>query len=422
MNKQKQNNKLVPELRFPEFENDGEWEEKMLRNIGDIITGSTPKTSERNNYNGEMMFVSPADISEGRYITKTKTTLSELGFSKTRPIKENSVLFVCIGSTIGKVAQNTKECASNQQINSLVPFDEYYSEFIYSALEYNASRIASFAGIQAVPIINKSQFSNISIYVPTIKEEQKKIADCLCSLDDLIGLAIEKLNFLKIHKKGLLQQLFPAEGETVPKLRFPEFENDGDWEITELGKCLFQQPEYGIGAPAVPFSENLPTYLRITDISEDGHFLYSKKVSVEREVTEDNYLDEGDIVFARTGASVGKSYKYRIKDGRLVFAGFLIRVKPDPKKLNSELLFQFVFSEEYWNWVKITSPRSGQPGINSKEYSLMPLILPSALIEQKKIANCLSSLDDLIEAQREKIEVLKEHKKGLMQQLFPIKN
>lgn len=205
----------------------------------------------------------------------------------------------------------------------------------------------------------------------------------------------------------------------IPKLRFPEFRDEGEWREVQLGKCLLLHPDYGINAPAVPYSDNLPTYLRITDISEEGYFIRDKMVSVDRDVVENNYLKEGDIVLARTGASVGKSYKYKKEDGKLVFAGFLIRVKPDKEKLISDFLSQFFLTEQYWRWVNFTSMRSGQPGINGNEYSLMPLLLPLSLSEQQKIADCLSSLDELIKAQSQKIDALKDHKKGLMQQLFP---
>lgn len=209
------------------------------------------------------------------------------------------------------------------------------------------------------------------------------------------------------------------EKKIVPKLRFPEFFDNGEWKSTELGKCLLKHPEYGIGAAAVPYSENLPTYLRITDISVDGKFIKEEKVSVAEKVSVENYLQEGDLVFARTGASVGKSYKYRVSDGKLVFAGFLIRVKPNNNVLNSELLFQFVSTEQYWRWVKYVSVRSGQPGINGKQYASMPILLPPKKEEQQKIANCLSSLDEIMAAETEKLEILKDHKKGLLQQLFP---
>lgn len=205
----------------------------------------------------------------------------------------------------------------------------------------------------------------------------------------------------------------------VPELRFPEFRDAGEWEEYQLGQCLVRHPEYGINAPAVPYSDNLPTYLRITDISDDGNFLRNPRVSVAKKVNDENYLDEGDIVLARTGASVGKSYKYKRTDGRLVFAGFLIRVRPNEGKLNSELFFQFLSTEQYWRWVDFSSARSGQPGINGNEYASLPLPLPPTLNEQQKIADCLSSIDELITAQTQKLGTLKAHKKGLMQQLFP---
>jgi type I restriction enzyme S subunit len=147
--------KIIPELRFPEFKNEGEWVEKKLGDIAEIITGSTPKTSELAYYGGNKMFVSPADISDNRIVSQTKTTLTELGFYKTRQIKAGSVLFVCIGSTIGKVAQNKFECATNQQINSLVAKKNYSSDFLYSLLDANSTEIASIAGNHAVPIIRE---------------------------------------------------------------------------------------------------------------------------------------------------------------------------------------------------------------------------------------------------------------------------
>jgi len=205
----------------------------------------------------------------------------------------------------------------------------------------------------------------------------------------------------------------------VPALRFSKYRGNGEWSINQLGSLLSRHPEYGINAPAVPYSNSLPTYLRITDISEGGAFLRKTKVSVAKKVNHENYLIEGDVVLARTGASVGKSYKYKKNDGELVFAGFLIRVRPDNEKLNSELLFQFFSTAQYWRWVAFISVRSGQPGINGNEYASLPIPLPPTLEEQQKIADCLSSIDELITAQSQKLEALKIYKKGLMQQLFP---
>lgn len=200
--------KTIPAIRFPEFQNAPDWQETALENIGEIVTGNTPSTKEPNNYGGDRLFVSPADISDKRYVSQTKTTLSEKGFRLSRHIKENSILFVCIGSTIGKVAQNTRECATNQQINSIMPYKGHVADFVYSILEHYAPQIASIAGNQAVPIINKTLFSSVSLLMPK-ENEQQKIADCLSSVDELISTETAKLDQLKAHKKGLMQQLFP---------------------------------------------------------------------------------------------------------------------------------------------------------------------------------------------------------------------
>ena len=208
----------------------------------------------------------------------------------------------------------------------------------------------------------------------------------------------------------------------VPKLRFSEFRDAPDWEEVSLGTLLVRAPDYGVNAAAVPFSETLPTYIRITDINSDGQFAPCPRVSVDSGADEEQYLRDGDIVLARTGASVGKSYRYREEDGRLVYAGFLIRVRPNPQRLLSQFLAAYLSAWSYWDWVRLTSARSGQPGINGTEYASMPLPLPPngrALAEQKKIADCLGSLDDLIAAEGRKLEALRQHKQGLMQQLFP---
>lgn len=199
----------LPRLRFPEFQNAPEWEEKSVGDFGEVVTGSTPSTVRPEFYGGGIPFVSPADISDLRFVDETRTTLTSLGFDETRPIRANSVLFVCIGSTIGKVAQNRRECATNQQINSVVPNTEHSGAFVYYALVQNADRIAKLAGKQAVPIVNKTLFTSVSLPVPKLRE-QKCIASCLSSLDDLIAAQSDKLEALKTHKKGLMQQLFPS--------------------------------------------------------------------------------------------------------------------------------------------------------------------------------------------------------------------
>jgi len=418
----KDKNKLIPKLRFPEFKDAGEWVEKSLRSISSRIVEKVGKSSLPTvSISAGLGFVSQAekfgrDISGEQY--KNYIFIQEGDFAYN---KGNSKKYPqgCI--------YKLKEFKSAAAPNAFICFSfnkGYVADFYQKLFEanYHGEQLKKFitSGARSDGLLNISPDDFFSITLPSPEEsEQQKIADCLSSLDELITAHNQKLENLKTYKKGLMQQLFPRDGETVPKLRFSEFKNAGEWGVKKLGEILSKHPDYGVNAPAVPYSEKLPTYLRITDISEDGCFISKQKVSVDINATSENYLHEGDIVLARTGASVGKSYKYKKEDGALVFAGFLIRIKPNNKKLSSDFLYNFLSTEQYWKWVNITSARSGQPGINGTEYSVLPIPIPPSLHEQQKIADCLSSLDELITAHNQKLDNLKIYKKGLMQQLFP---
>jgi type I restriction enzyme, S subunit len=191
-----------------------------------------------------------------------------------------------------------------------------------------------------------------------------------------------------------------------------------DWEIAPLGELLRRNPSYGINAPAIPFDFRFPTYLRITDITEDGRFAEATKASVDHRSSAAYLLERGDLVFARTGASVGKSYLYNPDDGHLVFAGFLIRLSPDPERLVPAFLKFFVQSRPYWNWVKINSMRSGQPGINGREYASLPIPIPPTKAEQEAIAEVLSDADALIESLEQLVAKKRQAKQGAVQELL----
>ena len=190
-----------------------------------------------------------------------------------------------------------------------------------------------------------------------------------------------------------------------------------EWNVTRLGDCLKARPSYGINAAAVPYSDRLPAYVRITDISDDGHFSPAPLVSVRSEMSHEYILADGDIVFARTGASVGKSYRYNPNDGVLVYAGFLIRVTPDPEKLLTTFAAAFATTGSYWRWVRLMSMRSGQPGINGNEYAQLPIPLPP-VHEQCAIAAALGDVDALLVGLDRLIAKKRDLKQAAMQQLL----
>jgi type I restriction enzyme S subunit len=407
-----------PRLRFPEFRKAGGWEEKKL---GELFSQreESGRTELRLLSLTEAEGIIPQEDS-GR---KNNASVDKSKYLRVAP---GDIAYNTMRMWEGRSALATLEGLVSPAYTICQPTDGTHSLFFsyYFKTQQLIKQFARYSQGLVKDTLNLKfeAFSRILAATPRFPE-QHRIAACLSSLDDLLAAERQKLDALKAHKQGLMQQLFPREGETVPRLRFPEFRKAGKWCAAPLGDLLSRTPEYGVNESAVPYSEHLPTYLRITDIDEDGRFPNGPKVSVDIAATADNYLDEGDIVLARTGASVGKSYRYRITDGRLVFAGFLIRIRPNAAKIDPVLLSNFLTTNQYWDWVRITSTRSGQPGLNGSEYASLLVPLPPegkmGLLEQHRIATCLSSLDDLIAAKSDKLEALKTHKKGLMQQLFP---
>ena len=170
-----------------------------------------------------------------------------------------------------------------------------------------------------------------------------------------------------------------------------------EWKECKLGDlCIDNKGSYGIAASAVPYSENLYTYLRITDINDDGTLNKSDLKSVADENAEQYILQPNDIVFARTGGSTGRNYFYDGSDGVFVYAGFLIKFSIDPSKVNPKYIKYFCLSQEYKNWVYSFNTGSTRGNINAQTYANMPVILPPRS-QQDLLVKTLSSLDDKIE-------------------------
>ena len=166
-----------------------------------------------------------------------------------------------------------------------------------------------------------------------------------------------------------------------------------------LEELTIGKGSYGIAAPAIPFNPSKHTYLRITDINDDGTLNKQGLMSVDDENASNYILKENDIVFARTGNSTGRSYFYDGADGELVYAGFLIKFSIDKKKVNPRILKYYTHSKPYFNWVRSFDTGGTRGNINAKTYGTMPITLPSREV-QDKIVSILKSLDDKIELNR----------------------
>ncbi|WP_163469214.1 restriction endonuclease subunit S [Fusobacterium sp. IOR10] len=201
--------------------------------------------------------------------------------------------------------------------------------------------------------------------------------------------------------------------QKVPKLRFPEF--TGEWEEKKLGD-ISKNISYGMNSASTVY-DGKNKYIRITDISEKNNRFIPNPLTSPLEIVDEKFkLKKNDLLFARTGASTGKTYLYKEEDGNIFFAGFLIKFEIK-NSYNSKFVFYNTLKNSYKKWIKIMSFRSGQPGINAEEYKILKINFPS-LPEQEKIADFLTLFDKEIELEEKKLELLKENKKGYMQKIF----
>jgi type I restriction enzyme S subunit len=252
------------------------------------------------------------------------------------------------------------------------------------------------------------------LIVPMLPE-QEEIGKYFDSLNHLITLHQRKCEETKTLKKYMLQKMFPQDGETIPEIRFAGFSDA--WEQRKLGDVA-EGFDYGLNVASTDFDgEN--KYLRITDIDDETRLFIQEYVTspdIDLETAANYILHEGDILFARTGASVGKSYIYRDSDGLVYYAGFLIKAHVNNEN-NADFVFQNTLTESYNKYIQVTSQRSGQPGVNAKEYQEFSFWVPKKE-EQDKISAYLRHLDHLITLHQRKCEELQNIKKFMLQNMF----
>ena len=262
--------------------------------------------------------------------------------------------------------------------------------------------------------IKDGVFFQMPIPVPHI-DEQRKIGKLLTRLDNLITLHQRKYDKLLNIKKSMLEKMFPKNGNDVPEIRFKGFTDA--WEQRKLSD-MCGAFEYGLNAAAKKY-DGKNKYIRITDIDDTSREFSLSDISspdICLEGMSKYLLSNGDVVFARTGASVGKTYIYRETDGIVYYAGFLIRTKINQEN-DAEFVFQNTLSSSYENYIRITSQRSGQPGVNAQEYGEYVLFAP-AKEEQQRIGQFLRGIDRLITLHQCKLEKLKNIKKSMLEKMF----
>lgn len=388
------------------------WEVRKLGDIANIVMGQSPSSSSYNKDGLGLPFFQGKTEFGNIYPSISKWCSNPIKISK-----PNDVL-VCVRAPVGDVNINIVKSCIGRGLAAIQSYKEAHYRFIYYLLKKKKQLLENLGQGSTFTAINRNDLKNLKLPFPPLPEQQK-IADILSTVDKQIEQTDQLIEKTKELKKGLMQRLL-TKGIGHTKFKKTEVgEIPVGWEVRKLGDLCHKKPSYGANESAIEYDEELPRYVRITDIREDGKLIQNDKKSfpLPIELSSDYILKKGDIVFARTGATVGKTYMYREEDGICVYAGYLIKFIPTPNRLTVEYLFYFTHSEIYYRWVKSNLREGVQPNINSKEYSILKIPLPP-LPEQQKIADILSSVDEQIEQYETKKEKLQHLKKGLMQQLL----
>ena len=406
-------NALVPKLRFPEFRGE------VLRcvQLGDV----TEEARSRNGNKHSIASVMGVTKSEG--IVPMEARLIAADIARYKLVEHDWFAYNPMRLNIGSIARWKGE-------HEILVSPDYV---VFKCLTKSASSIApayldhlretktwkefvTEGGDGSVRVrIYYKDIARVGLALPSFHEQQK-IADCLTSLDDLITAQARKVDALKTHKKGLMQQLFPRKGETQPRLRFPEFRESGEWEekplssFCKVGDIDHKMPSsVAEGIPYVMtgdfFGINNIDFHNSKKISFDDYEKLSKKIKPER----------GDIVMARY-ASVGAVR--HIETSIQFLVSYSCAIIKCERSENSKFLYYILQSEDIQSRIGAEINMSSQKNIGIDSIKKLKSFLPNP-VEQKKIATCLTTLDTQITTEIQKLATLKTHKKGLMQQLFP---
>ena len=416
---------LIPKLRFPEFLQSGEWEEKKLGEIGQTVSGLSGKSAE--DFGTGKPFVTYKQVFDSAQIDFAKCGQVQISVNeKQNRLQHGDILFTGSSETPEEVgfASVVLDAPSEPvylnsfcfsfRPNNLGKLKPEFSRYLFHSPIYR-----KLIGVLAQGItrfnISKTGFLNLNLPIPSDTNEQQKIADCLSPLDNLIAAENLRIAALKDYKKGLMQQLFPAQGETVPKLRFPEFESAGEWKFIPMNMLAKRCKQK---------NQNLKIKKVLTNSAEfgvlDQRDYFDKDIANQGNLEGYYIVEKGDYVYnprISSMAPVGPISKNNVETGVMSPLYTVFRFD-NPHNDFYALFFKTTGWHDYMRQVASTGARHDRMAITNDDFMAMPIPVTSNE-EQQKIADCLSSLDDLINEQVQKLEVYKSHKKGLMQQLFP---
>lgn len=376
-------NKLIPKLRFPEFKNDGGWEFRRLGDIADSFSGGTPTASKADYYGGDIPFIRSGEVNS----PKTSLFLTQAGLdcSAAKMVDKGTILYALYGATSGEVGLARVRGAINQAVLAIVPKEGIENLFLFQYLRYAKSSIINRFIQGGQGNLSAAIISNLLIPLPSLAE-QRKIAEFLTSLDDLLAGAKAKREQLIVHKKGLMQRLFPTPGRVLPEIRLNGFEHAGEWKVRKLKEIITVN------------SGKDYKHLRRGDIPVYGTGGYMTSV--------DEKLSDVDAVGIGRKGTIDKPMFLKAPFWTVDTLFFLTS--------SGEVDIQFLFYlMQQIPWKKYAE-QTGVPSLSKNSIDELEVCIP-AISEQLEIASLCYSCDALIKEYDDKISLLCRCKQGLLQ-------
>lgn len=424
---------LTPKLRFPEFRDGPSWKEESM-NTAYSFGGNNSLSRDKLNYeHGSIKNIHYGDIHTkfSTHFDVTKEAVpyinaseSAQGFRPENDCAEGDMVFADasedladVGKAIELVCLNGERVVAGLHTILARPVGDKlaigFGGHLFKSSRVRAQIQKESQGTKVLGL-SATRLSKIRLSLPPTKSEQQKIAECLSTLDELIGAESQKLDALKTHKQGLMQRLFPREGETLPRLRFAEFQSSEEWKEKTLEDLCAAKISYGIvqAGPHVPGgmpyikSTDLNSALRLEDLSRTSDVIAHKYRRSE--------VVPGDIVFSLRG-NIGTS---QIIPPEIPVANLTQGTARMRASGSAGFLLYALRTAPVHRRILALSKGSTFQEVSLEALRTVSLLHPHES-EQLRIAGCLASLDALIAARARKIETLTTHKSGLMQQLFP---
>lgn len=414
----KQIDKYLPKLRFPEFKDEGEWQVVRLGDVVWCFSGGTPSATNKDYYGGDIPFIRSGEL----HSSKTELYLTRAGLenSSAKMVEKGTILYALYGATSGDVGIARVSGAINQAILAIIPNANIDKMYLYQYLSYSKDFIINRFLQGGQGNLSASIITSLSIPLPTI-QEQKIISSCLSSLDECIALSKKKLEQLKAHKSGLMQKLFPAPGKSLPEYRFPEFQYADNWQtqtLGELGDCYSGLS----GKSKDDFGHGKAEYITYLNVFNNSIVNSAFNQPIEEDPKQ-HQVRFGDIFFtisSETPDEVGMSSVW-IENRKNVYLNsfcFGYRVRQLSNLFDIVYLSYFFRSDTFRKKITVLAQGIARYNISKNRVMELSIQYPS-IQEQKIIAGCLHSLDEIIRSYSIKISSLREQQKGLLQRMIP---